>query len=141
MNVSYPLNSLEGDDPMSTKRSVLFAAIGLLVLAGCVPIANPSAPEAASYTVTLSAADFVAVVDNLYYPLIPGTRYAYEARLEDGTRERNEIEILQETREVNGVTATVVHDTVYVEAQLVEETFDWYAQDKDGNVWYLGEAV
>jgi hypothetical protein len=65
----------------------------------------------------------------------------YESRLEDGTVESNQIEVLHETRDVNGVAATVVHDTVFVEGQLVEETYDWYAQDKDGNVWYLGEAV
>jgi hypothetical protein len=55
--------------------------------------------------------------------------------------ERNEIEVLAETRLVNGVTATVVHDLVYVAGKIVEETYDWYAQDKDGNVWYLGEEV
>ena len=44
------------------------------------------------------------------------------------------------TRKIaNGVTARVVRDTVTSDGAIVEDTFDWYAQDKDGNVWYLGE--
>jgi hypothetical protein len=93
------------------------------------------------YTVNLTAADFVTGIDNPYLPFIPGTEWVYEARLEDGTVERNEVEVLPETRTVNGVTATVIHDTVFVGGQIAEETFDWYAQDKQGNVWYLGETV
>ena len=98
-------------------------------------------PKTESYTVNLTSADFVEGIDNPYLPLVPGSKWVYEAKLEDGTVERNEIEVLQETREVNGVQATIVHDLVYVGDKIVEETFDWYAQDKDGNVWYLGEAV
>lgn len=124
---------------MNTKRLFIFAVIVLFLLAGCAPAAAPSTAEA--YTVNLTASDFVKVVDNPYYPLTPGAKYVYESRLEDGTIESNQIEILHETRDVNGVTATIVHDTVWVDGQLVEETFDWYAQDKDGNVWYLGEIV
>jgi hypothetical protein len=33
----------------------------------------------------------------------------------------------------------VVHDVVTDKGHLVENTFDWYAQDTCGNVWYLGE--
>ncbi len=54
--------------------------------------------------------------------------------MEDGTVEHNEVEVLAKTRIVNGVTATVVHDLVYVEGKIFEETYDWYAQDKEGNV-------
>ena len=100
---------------------------------------NPAETE--GYTPTISAADFVQVVDNPYFPLIPGTRWVYAGKLANGGTERIELEILHETYMVNGVAATVLHDTVYQADQLVEETFDWFAQDKAGNVWYLGEAV
>jgi len=93
------------------------------------------------YSFNPTPADFAAGIDNTYLPFIPGSGWMYEATLEDGTVERNEIEVLQETRDVNGVTATVVHDVVYVDGRIVEETYDWYVQDKNGNVWYLGEAV
>jgi hypothetical protein len=107
-----------------------------LMIAGC----SAKSP-AREYNPAITAADFVATMDNPYLPFIPGARWVYEARLEDGTVERNEVEVLSETRTVNGVVATVIHDVVYVDGQVVEETFDWYAQDKDGNVWYLGEQV
>ena len=87
---------------------------------------------------TLDPADFVEQIDNPYLPLIPGTKWVYEGE-DDGEAERVEVEVLDETREIEGITATVVRDTVYVDGELAEDTFDWYAQDKDGNVWYLGE--
>jgi hypothetical protein len=43
-------------------------------------------------------------------------------------------------REVAGVPATVVRDVVTdAEGEVVEDTRDWFAQDVEGNVWYLGE--
>ena len=58
---------------------------------------------------------------------------------EDET-ERNEVYVTDETKEILGVTCIVVKDTVWDEDdELVEDTYDWYAQDKDGNVWYFGE--
>ena len=47
--------------------------------------------------------------------------------------------MLDETREIMGIEARVVHDVVTEDGELVEDTFDWYAQDADGNVWYFGE--
>ena len=50
--------------------------------------------------------------------------------------------MLDKTKVVDGVTATVVHDKVTTtDGSLVEDTYDWFAQDKKGNVWYLGEAT
>jgi hypothetical protein len=51
------------------------------------------------------------------------------------------VTVTDQTRKVDGVTARVIHDRVTEDGELVEDTFDWYAQDKDGNVWYLGEAT
>ncbi len=118
---------------------VISSGLLLVLFTACSGLAGNAPGE--PYSVSLTPAGFVDIVDNTYYPLLPGSKWVYEARLEDGTVERNEVEVLAETRDVNGVTSTVVHDVVYVEGQIVEETFDWYAQDTDGNVWYLGEAV
>jgi hypothetical protein len=85
--------------------------------------------------------DFVRGVNNPYFPLVPGSQYAYEGTLDDGSIERIEIEILRRTRQIMGVTATILRDRVFVDGELVEDTRDWFAQDEDGNVWYLGEAV
>jgi hypothetical protein len=82
--------------------------------------------------------EFAPSVTNPLFPLVPGTTYTYEGETEDGT-ETNTVEVLPATRVIMGVVATVVHDLVYLEGDLIEETWDWYAQDNDGNVWYLGE--
>jgi hypothetical protein len=119
---------------------ILFGTV--LAAAGCsrstVTAVSPSPP---AYTIDITPADFVAKVDNPYFPLIPGTNWVYEARLADGQTEHIELEILNETHNVNGVQATILHDSVFVDGELVEETYDWFAQDKNGNVWYLGEDV
>ncbi|MBK9585314.1 MAG: hypothetical protein KA099_00915 [Alphaproteobacteria bacterium] len=91
------------------------------------------------HTPDISAADFNgAVIDNPYLPFVPGTKWVYEGMTDEGL-ERQVVEVLDETRMINGVEATVVRDTVYVNGEIREDTYDWYAQDLDGNVWYLGE--
>jgi hypothetical protein len=81
---------------------------------------------------------FVAIIDNPYFPLTPGTTYTYEGETEDGT-ETVEVYVTGDTKEVMGVTCIVVRDRDYLDEELIEETYDWYAQDSDGNVWYFGE--
>lgn len=102
------------------------------------PAKNTTTDE--PYTVNLNPADFVAVVDNPYLPRIPGTKYVYEGQTVDGL-ERSEREVLSETREVMGIAATVVKDLVYLDGELSADTYEWFAQDKEGNVWFLGEEV
>jgi hypothetical protein len=82
--------------------------------------------------------EFVSRIGNPYFPLVPGTTFIYRGT-SDGERTRNETFVTYETKEILGVTATVVRDRAFVGGELVEETFDWFAQDSDGNVWYLGE--
>jgi hypothetical protein len=77
-------------------------------------------------------------IDNSYMTLTPGTTFTYESQTEDGTEE-DIVVVTYETKEILGVTATVVQDTVSLDGELIEDTFDWFAQDKEGNVWYLGE--
>jgi len=90
------------------------------------------------YRKEIEPANFVDRVDNRYFPLTPGTTFVYEGKTEDGTV-RVEDYVTHETKQVLGVTCVVVRNKVIENGDLVEETFDWYAQDKDGNVWYFGE--
>ena len=117
---------------------VLFSLVPLIAACGGdstdEPVIDPG--DGGNYAPSLDPARFVRGVDNPFFPLAPGTRWIYES--EDGS-ERIEVVVLQETREVIGITATVVRDTVPEDGELIEDTFDWYAQDVDGNVWYLGE--
>ncbi|OGS42155.1 MAG: hypothetical protein A3K67_01190 [Euryarchaeota archaeon RBG_16_62_10] len=94
--------------------------------------------EESPYEPVIDPADFVLQVDNPYFPLVPGTTFVYEGVSEDGN-ERNEMTVTNDTKKVMNVTCVVIHDRVWLEGDLIEETFDWYAQDKDGNVWYFGE--
>ena len=116
-------------------RSAVAAAV--LVLAGCG--GDSSLPQG-SEPVDLDPADFTTEIDNRYWPMEPGTRWTYRELDEDGTELRVVVTVSSETREIeNGVVARIVRDTVTEDGALVEDTFDWYAQDADGNVWYLGE--
>ena len=94
-----------------------------------------------TYTVNLTPADFVDMVDNPYFPLPTGAKWEYEIREGNDSKQTDTLEVLKEKRNVNGVQATVVRDTVSAGNQIVEDTFDWFAQDKYGNVWYVGESV
>ena len=96
------------------------------------PISDPD------YNPMLDPSDFGGPIDNPLFPLVPGTTFHYEGESEDGPQS-NDVTVTHETRQIMGITATVVRDAEFVAGELVEETFDWYAQDDDGNVWYLGE--
>jgi hypothetical protein len=90
--------------------------------------------------VQLDPADFTTKIDNPYWPMAPGTRWTYREVDEEGNELEVVVVVTTGTKKIaNGVTARVVRDTVTQDGQLVEDTFDWYAQDKQGNVWYLGE--
>jgi hypothetical protein len=87
----------------------------------------------------LDPSNFVKTIDNPYFPMEPGRTWEYEAVSSDG-EEHIVVTVTDRTRVVDGVTATVVHDRVTTaDGTLVEDTFDWFAQDKQGNVWYVGE--
>jgi hypothetical protein len=115
---------------------VRYSLVLLVVVAatGCAS-GSQSLPQGAE-PANLDAADFVERIDNPYWPMAPGSRWVYR---EDG--QRVEVTVTDRTKEILGIRATVVHDVVTEDGELVEDTDDWYAQDKDGNVWYLGEAT
>jgi hypothetical protein len=90
--------------------------------------------------VKLDPDDFTADITNEYTPWKPATRWVYRENGEEGEQLQVVVTATSVTRKIaNGVTARVVRDTVKSDGAMVEDTFDWYAQDKNGNVWYLGE--
>ncbi|HUR69519.1 MAG TPA: hypothetical protein VM370_09760 [Candidatus Thermoplasmatota archaeon] len=105
---------------------------------------TPPSPQgqAPSYA-TVKDSDFVAgrTIDNPFLPMPHGATWTFRGH-EDDEDTRIEVRVLDELRTVNGVQATVLRDTEYDEDdEILEDTYDWFAQDKDGNVWYLGEAT
>jgi hypothetical protein len=123
-------------------RSVIAAAsIGFIcIAAGCGSDATESGSDGLFVGPKhLDPSEFVDTIDHPYLPLKPGTTWEYEAVSSEG-KERIVVTVTDKTKVVDGVTATVVHDRVTLaDGTLVEDTFDWFAQDKTGNVWYLGE--
>jgi hypothetical protein len=117
---------------------ILLTAILAIALqtanAGCSKDSNP----VVSYDPEIDPADFVDTMDNPFLSFIPGTTFFYEGE-SDGESESNKVYVSHETIEIMGVTCVIVYDTVWADGELIEATADWYAQDKDGTVWYFGE--
>jgi hypothetical protein len=95
-----------------------------------------------SEPVKLDPADFSTNIDNPYWPMAPGNKWVYSETDTVGTREKVVVEVTDKTKMIaNGIEARVIRDTVTENGVPVEITDDWYAQDKAGNIWYLGEYV
>ncbi len=98
------------------------------------------APVHGGYEPSIDPVNFVPAVDNPYLPLKPGSGLHYKGVAEDGTTPQTDDEVVtHRTKRILGVKATVVRDVVSEGGNPIEKTFDWYAQDKQGNVWYMGE--
>ncbi|MSR64901.1 MAG: hypothetical protein EXS18_03870 [Verrucomicrobiae bacterium] len=82
--------------------------------------------------------NFVAGINNPYFPLVPGTTFIHEGPTAHGF-EHVEFAVTHKTKVILGVTCIEVRDTAFLDGKLAEDTLDWFAQDKDGNVWYFGE--
>jgi hypothetical protein len=126
---------------------LLLSGLALTVLVGCASDDASGAGTGASrgdsgkpcnvdtsYNPPFDPTKFVAAVDNPLFPLVPGTTLTYV-----GGEETIEFQVLAEKKQVAGVSATVIHDVVKVNGEIIEDTFDWFAQDETGAVWYLGE--
>ena len=100
--------------------------------------ASSLAPVHGTYKPSIDPANFVATIDNRYWPLKPGTAYHYKG-VKGTTSQTDDEVVTSQTKQIIGVTSTVVRDTVSDHGAPVERTLDYYAQDKQGNVWYMGE--
>ncbi len=113
------------------KAVLLLACVALT--AGCGADERQALPQG-SDPVQIDPADFSSEIDNPYWPMKPGSKWVYR----EG-EQRVEVTVTSRTRLVMGVETRVVHDLVTENGVPVEDTFDWYAQDADGNIWYFGE--
>jgi hypothetical protein len=137
---------MSNQKPIATTFGVLAAALALAACGGGgggggggKSKAGSGLPQG-SERVKLDPADFTTRIDNPYWPMKPGSRWVYRETDSEGARQRVEVTVTRRTKKIaNGITARVVHDEVTEGGKPVEVTDDWYAQDKEGNVWYLGE--
>jgi hypothetical protein len=116
------------------------AACALALVTAACGSSKPAASVAGSTTARIDPAGYVARVDNPWFPLTPGTTFVYRGA-KDGQPARDVFTVTSATKAIQGVRCTAVSDRLYLRGKLHERTTDWYAQDKDGNVWYFGEAT
>ena len=88
------------------------------------------------YDPIINPTNFTTTIDNPYFPLIPGTTFTYLSR---NGRIRDVFAVTHDTRVIDRVTCVQVHDSVFTDGVLTEDTLDFFAQDLEGNVWYFGE--
>jgi hypothetical protein len=136
-----------------TDRRRVGAAAAVLVAAaacGSDPSPSPAAPATTTAAlpkdgeaVDLDPSGFTVDITNRWWPMEVGDRWAYEESDGEGDVQQIEVTVLDRTKVVAaGVEARVVHDVATtVDGEVVEDTLDYYAQDADGNVWYLGEKT
>jgi hypothetical protein len=114
----------------------------VLLIAGCGSSSQTSASKLApihgTYAPRIDASNFVSTVDNPLWPLRPGSAYHYEG-VRGSTAQTDDELVLKRKKRILGIDATIVRDTVSEGGHPIERTLDYYAQDKQGNVWYLGE--
>jgi hypothetical protein len=141
---------------MRKHRSYLMVMLVTLIGVACSPDDDPrvggrgqshtnlstveSISKGDGYSVEIDPANFVDRIDNPYFPLEPGTVFKLRGATEDGI-ERETVRVTDRTRTVMGVRTTVVKDVMRTDGQVSESTQDWYAQDREGNVWYFGEET
>ena len=137
-------------DSMYRTAFGMLAAVIALAAAGCGGDGDETpAPSRASERgglpqgnepVRLDPARFTTRIDNRWWPMRPGRRWRYRETDQEGAKQDVVVTVTRRTKKIaNGVTARVVRDTVTEDGQIIEDTFDWYAQDKRGTIWYLGE--
>jgi hypothetical protein len=139
------------------KRAAPRASVGTIALAALVvgatsgvassasaaaaatsPPPSKLAPIHGPYNPSIDPANFVARVDNRYLPFKPGTGFHFKG-VRGTTPQTDDEVVTHQTKRILGINCTVVRDTVSEHGKPVERTFDYYAQDKQGNVWYMGE--
>jgi hypothetical protein len=128
--------------------AIVFATLLVQVVAGCGGTESGEAKKASaglpqgSEAVELNPTSFSVDIDNPYWPMRPGSRWVYRESDGEGGLQRVVVTVTNRTKRIaNGIEARVVRDVVSQAGRPVEVTSDWYAQDTEGNLWYLGERT
>jgi hypothetical protein len=120
----------------------LIAGLALLAPMAHALAANGPGSRPAPTCPSFSSTNFhkSTTVDNSYFPLVPGTRFTYKGSVQKQPVV-DTVYVTHNTPMLDGVATVEVRDQVYASGVPIEDTLDWYAQDDQGNVWYLGELA
>src|SRR5262245_62940885 len=125
-----------------TSRKTLGAVATLAVTGAALGASAPGASAARSLP-TPKATHFghhSTRINNPWFPLARGSVYVYDGQ-KDGKTARDVMTVTRRTKTIAGIRALPVADRLFLNGVLAERTTDWYAQDKKGTVWYLGEKT
>jgi len=130
-------------EPGRALPTLIGAVMALVLVAGCGSSPGDAGGSAQGkvqegYSPSIEPGNFTTRIDNKYFPLKPGTTFVYRGKTENAT-EGDIVKVTSDTKNIMGVECVVVNDRVTTKGKLTEQTYDWYAQDKKGNVWYFGE--
>ena len=132
---------------MKSKNVIILIVVVLIVIAisvntffiGTKLSKEESTSPIETYNPIINPEDFTIKLTNKYFSFKPDTTYIFEGETDEGI-ERTEVHLTKNTKSIMGVKVAEVRDKVYIDGDLAEDTRDWYAQDKEGNVWYFGES-
>ena len=127
---------------MKTNQIALLTLFVTIMITGCKKL-DHKCKQCDEFEDQINPKNFVNGVNNKYFPLVPGDTLFYRNTvIEKGTTVQDIfVTTTHNIKVIQGVNCTVVHDYVtdHATGTLVENTFDYYAQDDCGNVWYFGE--
>jgi hypothetical protein len=90
------------------------------------------------YDPQIVANQFSPDITNNLFPLVPGRTLSYQTVTPKGI-EHVEYQETNVTRMINGILCRQVHDVGSFNGEVTEDTLDWFAQQDNGDVWYMGE--
>jgi hypothetical protein len=152
--LSFAVSTVEGDKEVSPMRQTILSISAAVLIVGATACGGGSSQSTGTSVgttgagsplpqgdelVKLDPAEFTTQIDNPYWPMKVGSRWVYRETDAEGTVTRVEVTVTDQTKTIQGIESVVVHDIVTEDGEVKEDTFDWYAQDTDGNIWYMGE--
>ena len=125
---------------MSLRTSTICAVTVAVAAALAVAASGCGRGSHGSARVRPDPRDFTTTIDNRYWPMRPGMRWTYRESDVEGSEQKVVVTVTDAKKRVAAaIEARVIRDTVTEHGRVIEDTFDWYAQDRHGSLWYLGE--
>ena len=128
-----------GDAPARRGR-LLPTLLGLAVVGAVVTVLVLTVFKKTGYNPHIIPQEFVQGVDNPYFPLVAGQTLSYAVTSGDSGAALSVLSTVH-TRRIMGVLCLGVQDRLIADERLAEDTWRWYAQDQDGDVWYFARET